>query len=441
MSYSTKEFMSSVKSQKFGAFSNWRDNGKSIGWIHPDGFEKRKIHNFMPSSAKGRDGETVSFLKKFVCSGNRCPVCALVAWSIEKLEGQKADFDDVIIEKYMKGRDKSGREKGVSYSLRDLAGQGPWQRRIGPTEETLFGWIPKDDRNPESPVEIVNATIGLSREIKRAIESKMEDFGDVKGDPLQNPYAIKLAFDKNEMPSKMYSATVVDDRVVPLTDEIRAIMDISLKEHGIDLQRQSKPASIEEVVESIEENWASQEFDFDEFYQFYRDATKGIKDEEEEDERPRRRRDEDDRSRRSREEKSDRGARRFRDEEKDESDVPHEWDDRSKRRPRDEEEEDERPRRKREEAVEPSRRRPRDEEDDSPRRSKKEEEEPPRKRRDEEPPRRPKREEEPKEEKPKSGRKKKDDDRKVHCPECEEMVTPSRYGKCPECAAELDQID
>lgn len=438
MGYSTQQFMDNVRTQKFGNFSDWREKGKTVGWIHPDGFVERQLHNMVIFETTDKQGKPILRATRFTCTGRSCPFCALVEYSKDLVTGiEDSAFDPVILSARVPPKDRNSKEISISYSLRELSGGGDWKRRMGARSEFIFGWVPRDGRKSDSPIELMNVTTSLAQAIKRVIQSQIEDRGEERGDPLRSPYAFKFIYNEDASPGQMYAAERVDTDLAPIDEEVERLLDMALDKQGIDLDRLAKLSDPREMLDAIEYCWQNEDYPFSSFFKFYRSVfedTAAPRDgdipDKEVDEVPedaptsrpsssaRRREPEPEPRRESRREPEPQRESRYRKQETKpvEEELPVE---------------EEKPRRR---AAEPpkeefSRRIPKADKEPEPSRSSIRREAAQR--------------EEPA---PTFGRKRAEPEQKaaepkgslIECTECGNKVYPNRYGKCPECAAELD---
>jgi len=266
----TEGFMKKVGSGGGGGkFSNWKKEGKTVGWIHPKlGIYECQRHGAIPVESE-RDGKTETKRRRFVCSGKNCAMCALIEFA-EQAVNDGADPKDVII---------SGGSEG-SFTLAELGGRGAWQTKLYAKNEYAFAWIPRDNRKDDSPAELIMAGEGLGYAIKSVIESEIDDRGSKKGDPLKNPYAMKLIYKKDQTPSNMYDAARVSDDIAEIDSDVKEIMDADGEDLGIDLEKITEESDPATVVEAIGSCWSSRVIPFEEFLSFI--GIKIEKDDEEE---------------------------------------------------------------------------------------------------------------------------------------------------------------
>jgi hypothetical protein len=271
MAYGTKDFINKVKSGGgFGKMDDWKEKGKTIGWIHKDGFRERHTHNMMVHKVKDKNGEVKYFQKMFICPGNSCPLCALVEWAKQEAEGMDEDKDFSVINRTVNNKDKKGSDRTIAYTMRELAGMGDWKHKMGASPEFLFGWVRRDNRSAEDPVKIMQATPGLATAIKRVIQGQIEDRGERRGDPLVSPYAIKFTYSKDAVPAQKFGAERVDSDIAPLEDEVLEILNTPMTEFDIDLDKMVKPNSGAEIMASIAYCWDEDcPKEFGQFEQFY----------------------------------------------------------------------------------------------------------------------------------------------------------------------------
>ncbi len=420
MGYGTKDFMSKVRTGGFGRMSDWKKRGKTVGWIHLDGFRERKTHNMMIIGFKTKEGKEGHRMGMFTCPGGACPLCALVEFAKDAAEGLAEDKDFQVLYRSIKAKEKRDPDRVISYSMKELAGKGDWRHKMHANPEFLFGWVPRDNRSSETPVEVMQATTGLASAIKRVIQSQIDDRGERNGDPLVKPYAMKFTYSKDATPAQMYNAERVDGDLAPLEEDVLEILRTPMADLGADLDKMVQPSARAEIMDSISDCWDEDcPVAFEDFQEFYRSVAGGDED-----------------GRTEREKKMDKATDR-RDQMHgrgravgggtDREDVA---DDGGEELVREDPAED-RPRPGRR----PVRPQPAEVEDEPPRPSRRRaapeevpaevEAEPPRSSR--------RRASAPEPEEPKGAGKP-----LVKCPGCGEKVTPSRFGTCPECAEELD---
>jgi len=208
----SKKFMGETKSGT-GDIISWKDDGKIIGFIHPKGFFPRKTY-WLSFMRENEEEEMELIRQPFVCPGieNRCPICELREFLKEHSEIE----DDETIYEVGKKKKKVEIMKGDALGLKDFS----WRLSLIPNKEYLFGFVDVD--NDEAGVGIIIASAGLGRAVSNCMESRMDDVGDEKGDPLKNPYAIKLRFKEKETPANKYKAYYND---AELTKEIKKLLE------------------------------------------------------------------------------------------------------------------------------------------------------------------------------------------------------------------------
>jgi hypothetical protein len=443
MGYGTKDFMSKVRTGGFGKMSDWKKRGKTVGWIHLDGFRERKTHNMMITKFKTKEGKEGYGMRMFTCPGGACPLCALVEFAKDAAEGLGEDKDFQVLYRSIKAKEKRDPDRVVSYSMKELAGKGDWRHKMFANPEFLFGWVPRDNRNSETPVEVMQATTGLASAIKRVIQSQIDDRGERNGDPLVKPYAMKFTYNKDALPAQMYNAERVDGDLAPLEEDVLEILRTPMVEFGADLDKMVQPSSRAEIMDAIGDCWDEDcPVAFEEFHDFYRSVAGGDEDgrteREKKMEKATTRRDQMHGRKRVDDESTDEGV----DEGVGGDDMDGEGGDedpvspKTSRRPvRSSVKEDESPRSSRRPSAADRRSgfsvdevSPDLEDDEPPKSSRRRAAEP----EPEEAPRPARRRAaEPEPEEPKKGK-------MVACPTCGEKVQPTKFGKCPSCAEELD---
>lgn len=252
--HSTKSFMDSVGSGGGGQFSKWRDKGKTVGWIHPRiGIHERASHGVIPSKEE-KDGKVEIRNRRFNCAGKGCPVCALMEFASKQIS-DGADKDELILDGGSKAR----------YTLGEIAGHGDWRTNLEAKTEYILPWIPRDDRDDDKPVEILTVTEGLGYAIRRVIESQQENRGEKKGDPLRSPYAFKLIYRKSEVPMRKYDAEKVEDDLAPIDDDVNEIFGADESDLGLDFVSLTKEGEPAKMMKAIESCWDSRNITFEEF--------------------------------------------------------------------------------------------------------------------------------------------------------------------------------
>lgn len=257
----TDTFMDSASSNFGGSFSKWKEKGSTIGWIHPKlGIYERLIHGMVPVQQETDDGDVKMKNRRFICAGDHCPMDELGRFAEKCINQGEVDEDDLVL--------RGGK---IRLTFSDLAGKSGWKSESYPIpqKEYVFAWIPRDDRDDDSPVEIITATVGLGSALVRAIRSVKEDRGEKKGDPLKNPYAFKLVYSVNESPAKKYDVRTVDSDIAEIDDEVTEIMRSSGEDLGIDLDGLCEPISNKEMMGLLETCWVNKEVPFEEFEEFF----------------------------------------------------------------------------------------------------------------------------------------------------------------------------
>lgn len=255
----TKGFMDKTGSGG-GKFSKWKQEGSSIGYIHPDiGFWERDVHGSLPIESTKEDGSVEVRNRRFNCcktrKNKRCPNCDLVAFAKQAVD-DGADPDELII---------SLGSDAQRYTLKDLTGKGHWKNRLAAKGEFLFAWVRAKNRNDEFPAEIVIAGEGLSRAVKRSIKSAQNDYGEKEGDPLRTPYPMKLIYNKDEDPQYMYDCERADKDLAPMDKEIEEIFSGTDEDLNLGFDKLCEPGDFADVLEAVEAAWASRRITFEEF--------------------------------------------------------------------------------------------------------------------------------------------------------------------------------
>lgn len=255
----SKEFLSSNNYKSGGNKSDWKKDGKTIGWIHPGLFLcQRFVHGWLPALEQSQsDGREYIRVRKFVCAKDKCVVCDLQRWATKKIS-DGAQPSDVII-----AMDKSGLD------LENLSGVKKGQNSISAREEVVIPWISRDGRDPEHPVQIIYGTTAIAIGLRNLINSMVEDYGEERGNPEFNPYPFKLSYDKDQKnPNNKYRVERVGNDLAPSTDEVRAIFKMTGQELGIDMNRFDQVTPRADILAGLESGWANRNYPFDEFLAF-----------------------------------------------------------------------------------------------------------------------------------------------------------------------------
>ena len=80
--------------------NDWKDQGKTVGWIHPKiGIGERLIHGSIPSMEKNDKGEVQARFRKYNCVGEKdnCPLCLIVKWANQMI-AEGIDPNEVILD-------------------------------------------------------------------------------------------------------------------------------------------------------------------------------------------------------------------------------------------------------------------------------------------------------------------------------------------------------
>jgi len=264
--------MNRAGSSSGGKFSRWKRDGRTVGYIHKRiGIEERKIHGTIPS-IEMEDGKEQIKNRRYNCVEDNCPICSLEKFADKMIEDKTVDAEELLLD----GGDRDSR-----FTFEEAAGRSKnWRKKIYARSEFLFVWIPTENRSDDNPAEIVTATQGLAMAIKRMIGSAIDDYGEVKGDPLKTPYPIKLTFDDRESnPSHKYRAERFDSKLAPFDEDIEEIMTADEDDLGLNLKSLTQPGDPFKMLDSIESTWACREISFEEFKEFagYGDKKRGSK--------------------------------------------------------------------------------------------------------------------------------------------------------------------
>jgi len=239
----SKKFMGETKGGS-GDILTWKEDGKIVGFIHPNGFFPRRT--YWLSFMKENDKEEMELARApFVCPGieNRCPICELREFLKENADIE----DDETIYEVGEKKKKVEIMKGDALGIKDF----DWKLSLIPNKEFLFGFV--DAENAEGGLGIIIASAGLGRAISNCMESRMDDVGEEEGDPLKNPYAMKLVFKEKETPANKYKAFHND---AELTDEIKELLEGS----GPSLDNLIAPNTPREIWNIIEDGLCVKDF-------------------------------------------------------------------------------------------------------------------------------------------------------------------------------------
>lgn len=245
---STKDFLNSGERRAGDRkFHDWKKNGKTFGWIHPGGIYEREVHSWIPVLETQDDGSTKIRKRKFNCAGSGCPLCALIAMAESLHASGDVSGNAPLI--------SAGGHPDLTFSISEIAGAGPWNKKISSKREYVVPWVPRDGRDPDHPVEVMSSTFAVGRAIQTVIRSQIEDYGESRGDPMLNPYPLKLTYDSKESPQNKYHAERVGADICPMTDEIQSILNRDLEEFDLDLDGLTEPGNSIKILEAIQTVW------------------------------------------------------------------------------------------------------------------------------------------------------------------------------------------
>jgi len=279
--FDQKGFLSHTGTRRAGKFSKWKEKGSTIGFIHPTLYiNGRRAHSIIPAviSSEERGEEGVN--KRFNCAAQPekmdgkvgkdeesiCPLCMLVKFAEQEIEGGANPTESIL---------DSGNKDKVSYSLAGLAcqlGKGRWLDELGFARmEYVFAWVPaKAADRADGPVEIMTEGEGLKTALQRVMNSKIDDYGEEKGNLRKHPYPIKLIHNKQEKrPAYKYDAQPVDKELAPIDDEIKDIMHATGEDLGIDLKSMCVAGDSRDMMTALESSWVSRSIPFAKFKEFF----------------------------------------------------------------------------------------------------------------------------------------------------------------------------
>lgn len=210
----TNDFMNDNKFS--GNIVDWKKDGKITIFIHPRGFEKRRVIWFPQITESKKKGKSTSEFSKIpvVTPGieKGCPISELVQYL---RENDDIESDEVIFS-------FPDNKKSVEMTKGDILNEEgfDWKLSLVPAKEYVFGCVDVD--NVEAGVQTMIAGPGMSRAMTKCIKNQIDEDGEDKGDPLKNPWAMKLEFDDDESPNRKYSAYYSKAEI---TDEIKELLD------------------------------------------------------------------------------------------------------------------------------------------------------------------------------------------------------------------------
>jgi len=240
MGMGSSDFIQSVKNdQKQGEVLDWKDEGSVVIFIHPSGFRSRYSIWLPVIAEEGKNaGKVVNRRFNSPRIEGNCPVAEFRQFL---RDNEDIDDDDIVFT-------ISGKGGKVELSKGDVLGlKGyDWKNSLKETKEYVM--LAVDTDNIEAGLQVLVTGPAPSGAISKVIKNQIKDEGEEEGDPLKNPYAIKLEYDENEVPMKMYSAFYHKHKY---TDEIKELLESVPAELDNFLQP-SDPAELwEQIKDSI----------------------------------------------------------------------------------------------------------------------------------------------------------------------------------------------
>lgn len=230
------EFRNKMKKRRNNAsFLNWKDEGSLLFVVHPRAeIGERKTVRY-ERIVSDEDGKTDTW-------GCYRPFAGKDDFSVKFKNWLKQedsiDNDDVVF------RLTSDKKGTVEYSKGDLLGlsQDPdlqnkysWKKNmLRPREEFLLCVRPY--KSWDDGWQLLTLTPYTGEKWLQVVESQIEDYGEVKGNYVSNPYVFKITYDKSQPALNMYH---VERTLHKLSDEMLA----SLKEDPIDVLSVADPSS------------------------------------------------------------------------------------------------------------------------------------------------------------------------------------------------------
>jgi hypothetical protein len=214
------------------------------------------------------------------CGAAGCPICALREWAGRRLE-DNCRPDAKILSGGSKANDT------FTYTLAELAGASS-ERMRDPTKittMTVLPWIShKPARKPDKPViALEGPKPSFGREIRDLIAERKKTKGDERGDPLRNPWPMRLEYDgqqgvKKKDPGAYYKAYRLDDDDAPFGDAERTIFDTKLSELDVDMEALTAPGDCGVILDFLRQAWCSEheDLEFADFQRFYEKRVGGF---------------------------------------------------------------------------------------------------------------------------------------------------------------------
>ena len=176
-------------------FADWRDEGRLVFFIHPKSKIGKRVRVQARAPMERDDGtKFIGSIYRFYQGRNDDVTDRFLDWL--------SDEDDIAANDVV-FRIRSGEEleeycKGDLLNLRGF----DWKRQLlNPRTEYLLCIVPLE--MPE--LLMLQLPKSAGKDLARLIKSQMEEYGE-KGNPFQNPFAIKISYDKGALPRDKYKA-------------------------------------------------------------------------------------------------------------------------------------------------------------------------------------------------------------------------------------------
>lgn len=166
----------------------------------------------------------------------------------EKLrEAEEIDPDEVVIS-VGKGRSKEERCKGEILGIEGY----DFKKNLRPQGGFLCSAILVEDSKKKRPdklkVEMLEGAKTLANELRKEIESEVDEGGEEEGNPFVKPYPFMIEFDETERGSDMYSARARTRETPEGDEELQALLDGECP----DLSDEVEPTSWEDMLKVIQ---------------------------------------------------------------------------------------------------------------------------------------------------------------------------------------------
>jgi hypothetical protein len=265
---------------------NWKDDERIDIWLHPKAKiiplwshnwytigKDRETHDPVLRSVRFNSMEREVILKKRNYrddkTGEReyppeaCPFSRMLEWVYQAIKSRTLSWvDEIFLFDEIPGdptvihaggfaglfnnkdmdRDevKELRQAGIR---RDEA----WKESAQPRMQYIFRVV--KNAAPAEGCLIALEAQALGDKVRRVIADRIDDVGRVKGDPFQNPYAIRWAYDDKAEFSKKYEARLMS--AMEITPELQAVFDVEPPS----INELVRPSNVKELRASFEAHW------------------------------------------------------------------------------------------------------------------------------------------------------------------------------------------